>query len=102
MALTQGSSFVMGTETAQLSWSAFVLGLASTALIHLGEAAHPESGGISVDLQAARESIDVLDLLREKTRGNLTADEEQLFNSVLADLRVRYVKQAGGAPARRP
>lgn len=51
-----------------------------------------------MDLQAARQSIDVLDLLREKTRGNLTADEEQLFTSVLTDLRVRYVQRAGSAP----
>ena len=100
MPRTQGSSFVMGTESPPISWSAFVLGLASTTLIHLGEQPHPESGERKRDLAAARQSIDLLDLLREKTRGNLTAEEEELFTSVLADLRVRYVQAAGSAPSR--
>jgi hypothetical protein len=95
MPVTQGSSFVMGSATSTISFSAFVLGLASTALIHLGETANPESGGVAVDLEAARQSIDVLDLLREKTKGNLDVEEERLFTSVLTDLRVRYVKRSG-------
>jgi hypothetical protein len=94
MTLTQGSSFVMGREQATLSLSAFVLGLASTALIHLGETANPETGALAIDLQAARQSIDVLDLLKEKTRGNLTTEEEQLFVSVLSDLRIRFVHRS--------
>jgi Domain of unknown function (DUF1844) len=95
MPLTQGASFVMGSESAPLSFSAFVLGLASTTLIHLGEATHPEGDAVAVDLEAARQSIDVLDLLKLKTRGNLTPEEEQLFTSVLADLKVRFVQRSG-------
>jgi hypothetical protein len=94
MPVTQGSSFVMGSETPAISWSAFLLGLASTTLIHLGETPHPESGALGMDLTAARQSIDVLDLLKEKTRGNLSPEEERLFASVLTDLRVRYVKRS--------
>ena len=95
MAETRGSTFVMQTEDAPgLSFSAFVLGLASTTLIHLGAAAHPESGSMTVDLELARQSIDVLVMLREKTRGNLSADEEQLFASVLTDLRMRFVEKS--------
>ncbi len=98
MPRTVGSSFVMGADPAPLSFSAFVLGLASSALIHLGETPNPESGQVAIDLVAARQSIDVLDLLKEKTRGNLDPEEEQLFSSVLTDLRVRYVQRAGSGP----
>ena len=95
MAGTEGQSFTMGGE-AQLTFSAFVLGLASTALIHLGAHEHPELGKVVVDLPLARQSIDVLLLLREKTRGNLTADEEQLFSSILKDLQLRFVEKSKG------
>lgn len=79
----------------QLTFSAFVLGLASTALIHLGVHQNPETGSTTVDLVLARQSIDVLGLLREKTRGNLSPEEEQLFSSVLSDLRLRFVEKSG-------
>lgn len=90
---TTGETFTMhGGE--QLTFSAFVLGLASSALIHLGVHQNPETGSVNVDLISARQSIDVLALLREKTRGNLSAEEEQLFSSVLADLRLRFVEKS--------
>lgn len=96
MATHRGETFTMADEGgAPLSFSAFILGLASTALIHLGATPHPETGAATVDLPLARESIDALAMLREKTRGNLTSDEEQLFSSVLADLRLRFVEQSG-------
>jgi hypothetical protein len=94
MAEKRGSTFVMG-DAAPLSFSAFLLGLASTAFIHLGATPNPETGAMGVDLQLARQSIDVLTLLREKTRGNLTVEEEQLFTSVLTDLRMRFVEKSG-------
>lgn len=90
---TTGETFTMqGGET--LTFSAFVLGLASSALIHLGVHQNPDTGAITIDLTLARQSIDVLALLREKTRGNLSADEEQLFSSVLSDLRLRFVEKS--------
>jgi hypothetical protein len=98
MGETRGNTFVMGDTAAAastLSFSAFVLGLASTALIHLGATPNPETGAVAMDLPLARQSIDVLTLLREKTRGNLSADEEQLFTSVLTDLRMRFVEKSG-------
>ena len=70
----------------------FVLSLGSSAFIHLGDAPHPETGQKQVDLALARESIELLALLREKTRGNLTAEEERVFEDVLARLRLRYVE----------
>ena len=89
-----GPSFVMSEPEVPLSFSAFILGLASTALIHLGATPNPETGGREVDLLQARQSIDALDLLRAKTRGNLTEEEEQLFSSVLTDLRMRFVEKS--------
>jgi hypothetical protein len=97
MTAKTGETFTIRADDGQLSFSAFVLGLASTALIHLGAQENPETGTVAVDLVLARQSIDVLAMLREKTRGNLSQDEEHLFNSVLSDLRLRFVEQ-GAAP----
>ena len=94
MAPTSGESFTMQHSDEQLTFSAFVLGLASSALIHLGVHQNPETGKITIDLTLARQSIDVLALLREKTRGNLSAEEEQLFSSVLSDLKLRFVEKS--------
>ena len=94
MAPTSGESFTMQHSDEQLTFSAFVLGLASSALIHLGVHQNPETGSIAIDLTLARQSIDVLAMLREKTRGNLSAEEEQLFSSVLSDLKLRFVEKS--------
>jgi hypothetical protein len=91
--MTSGNTFTMGADN-QLSFSAFVLGLASSALIHLGVTANPETQTISIDLGLARQSIDILAMLADKTRGNLTLEEEQLFASTLADLRLRFVEKS--------
>lgn len=94
MVAKTGETFTMREDDGALSFSAFVLGLASSALIHLGAQQNPETGSVDIDLVLARQSIDVLAMLREKTRGNLSSDEEQLFNSVLADLRLRFVEKS--------
>ena len=60
-------------------------------LIHLGDAPHPESGEVKIDLGLAKQTIDILGMLEEKTRGNLTADEARFLEGLLADLRLRYV-----------
>lgn len=91
----RGETFVM-EDTESLSFSTFVLGLASSALIHLGEAPNPETGTASVNLVLARQSLDLLELLRQKTRGNLTIEEEQLFTTLLTDLRLRFVQREKG------
>ncbi len=93
----RSESFVMGAGQPgpDISFNTFVLGLASTALIHLGEAPDPETGTPRLDLALARETLGLLDLLRTKTRGNLDAEEERLFASVLTDLRLRFVQKSG-------
>lgn len=95
---TSGETFTMQNSGEELTFSAFVLGLASSALIHLGVHQNPETDSIAVDLTLARQSIDVLGLLREKTRGNLSVEEEQLFSSVLADLKLRFVEKSNAKP----
>jgi len=75
----------------------FVLSLASSAFVHLGDAPHPESGEVTeTDLPQAHQIIDILDLLREKTRGNLTSEESKFLENLLTDLRLRYVAKASG------
>jgi hypothetical protein len=69
----------------------FVLSLGSSALLHLGELEHPEAGASGKDLPLAKHTIDILAMLEEKTRGNLTPAEEKLIQSLLYDLRLRYV-----------
>jgi hypothetical protein len=77
----------------------FVLSLASSAFVHLGDAPHPDTGlPGEPDLALAHQTIDILAMLREKTKGNLTTEEEQFMDHLLTDLRLRYVtKQAGKA-----
>ncbi len=95
MAERRGETFVLGESSphGQISFSAFILGLASSAMIHLGDAQNPETNTTGVDLAMARQSLDLLDLLHEKTNGNLSSEEAQLFSSLLTDLRLRFVEK---------
>jgi hypothetical protein len=83
-----------------LDFSGFVLSLASSAMVHLGQVPAPEEAPAPRDLPAAKQIIDILALLEEKTRGNLEASEDKLLKSLLYDLRVQYV-DAQKAPAAR-
>jgi len=81
---------------AELSFIAFVLSLASTAAIHLGDLADPATGQKSeVNLEGAAQMIEILSLLEQKTRGNLTAEERQVLEQVLYELRLRFVEASG-------
>jgi len=75
-----------------LDFSTFVLSLSHSALINLGEAPHPETGKAAVSLPMARQTIDLIGMLEEKTKGNLTGDEERLLGQILFDLRMRFVE----------
>ena len=70
----------------------FVLSLGSSALMHLGELERPGAGAAEKDLPMAKHTIDILAMLQEKTRGNLTPDEGKLLESLLYDLRLRFVE----------
>ncbi|MFN3477072.1 MAG: DUF1844 domain-containing protein [Candidatus Methylomirabilales bacterium] len=79
----------------EASFTSLLLMLSSTALVHLGEAPDPLSGEKRQDLRQAKGAIDLLDLLKEKTRGNLTKEEEDLLDELLYDLRMRYLRATG-------
>jgi hypothetical protein len=66
--------------------------LSSSVLLHLGEIPDPQSGGKKKDMALAKQSIDILTLLKEKTAGNLTEEEKNLLENLLYDLRMRFVK----------
>ena len=78
----------------------FVFSLAHTAAVHFGDVPDPATGQtVPPNLAAAQQIIDILALLEEKTRGNLTAEERQLLEQILYELRLRYVEVGkGGAP----
>jgi Domain of unknown function (DUF1844) len=80
-----------GLEGEASLFSEFLMGIASSAFVYLGMVEHPGTGKREVDLEAAKESIDMLGMLREKTEGNLTNDEENLFENLLAELRMQFV-----------
>jgi hypothetical protein len=60
--------------------------------MHLGQAPHPETGSVEKTLPLARQTVDLLAMLEEKTKGNLSGDEERLLTQILFDLRMRYVE----------
>jgi hypothetical protein len=66
--------------------------LPGVALMHLGQAPHPETGSVEKTLPLARQTVDLLAMLEEKTKGNLSGDEERLLTQILFDLRMRYVE----------
>jgi uncharacterized protein DUF1844 len=76
-----------------INFSSFVLSLAATAAVHFGDRLEPGASAVGpVDLLAAGQMIDILGLLDEKTRGNLTAGERDLLETVLYELRLRFVE----------
>jgi Domain of unknown function (DUF1844) len=77
-----------------MSFNIFVLSLNASALIHLGQATHADGAETEVNVPMARQTIDILSMLEEKTRGNLTGEEERLLHQILFDLRMRYSKYA--------
>ena len=77
-----------------IDFSTFVLSLSTSALVHLGDVPGPD-GKADKNLPLARQTIDILAMLKEKTEGNLTAEESRTLDNLLYDLRLRYVKVAG-------
>lgn len=77
-----------------MDFPTFVLSLSHSVLVHLGDAPNPADGRVEVNLPLARQTIDLLDLLQEKTRGNLSGEEERTLSQALYDLRMRYVEVA--------
>lgn len=82
---------------ADISFTQFVISLASSAAMHFGDV--PEPGGTirpEPNLEGARQMIEILALLEEKTKGNLTMEERNILEQVLYELRLRFVEVSGG------
>src|SRR5690349_10822907 len=89
-------TFPFSMPDPNINFASFVLSLAATAAVHFGDRLEPgasEQG--PVDLEAAGQMIDILALLEEKTRGNLTAEERQLLETILYELRLRFIEAQG-------
>lgn len=82
-------------DESSVDFGAFLLSLGSSALVHLGELEHPDHSGTSRNLPLAKQTLDILGMLEEKTRGNLTADEHRLLEQLLYELRLKYVAARG-------
>lgn len=79
----------------EVTFSTFILSLASSTLVHLGEVPNPETGGIETNLQLAKHSIDVLEMLRDKTENGLEDQERTLLESILYELHMKFVIKCG-------
>ncbi len=79
-------------ELPRIDFATFVLSLSHGALVHLGDAPDPSGVKNAPDLELARQSIDLLSLMEEKTRGNLTGEEERMLANILSDLKLRFVE----------
>jgi len=75
-----------------VDFSSLILSLSHTAIMYLGYVPDPKSGKNNPDLQLARHTIDTIAMLKEKTTGNLTKDEQQLVENVLTELRLVFVR----------
>jgi hypothetical protein len=78
----------------EISFTAFMVGLSTQALMHLGEIADPQGDQPEINLAAAQQLIDIVGMLKEKTRGNLDKDEEGLIDAILFELRMKYVERS--------
>jgi hypothetical protein len=84
-------------EQSGVSFAAFIISLATTAAVHFGDLADPSTGErMQPDLAAAHQMIDLIGMLQEKTKGNLTADETKLVEDLLYELRMRFVQAQQG------
>jgi len=79
----------------EVNFSYFVLSLHTSALFHFGDFQDPDSGETEKNIEAAKQTIDILAMLKEKTAGNLSENERHLLDSVLFELRMRFVKESG-------
>lgn len=102
--VAQGKDFIMnecgggtydGSEPSKLpkvDFSTFIISLYSSALVQMGDMPDPVTGKRMKDLALARQTIDMIDMLKSKTKGNLDGEEEHLMSSLIHELKMAYVK----------
>jgi hypothetical protein len=79
----------------ELNFSTFVFSLGTSAMYHFGDIPDPVTKKAERNLEAVKQTIDILAILKEKTKGNLVEDEERLLESLLYELRMRFVRESG-------
>jgi hypothetical protein len=79
----------------QINFSTFIFSLNASAMVHLGIMDDPASGQKNKNLAMAKQTIDILSMLEEKTAGNLSSDEDKMLKGILYDLKINYVKEKG-------
>ena len=86
----------------QIDFSTFIMSLTSSAFYHLGDIADPETGKTETNLPAVHQTIDMLTMLREKTKGNLNEEENKLLEQLIYELQMKYVAKtkSTGAPGK--
>ena len=106
---SQESSNPTRTETEQqpkqpfqIDFSTFIMSLTSSAFYHLGDIADPETGKTETNLPAVHQTIDMLTMLREKTKGNLNEEENKLLEQLIYELQMKYVAKtkSAGSPGK--
>jgi hypothetical protein len=90
---TETKSSSENVQMPKIDFTTFVLSLNSSVLVNLGFETDPISGSKAVNLPIARQTIDILAMLEEKTKGNLSDDEKRLMTHILYELRLLYVKK---------
>ena len=99
--MPEGNGFIMkdgqkssGQSKAlpKIDFSSFILSLYSSGLVHLGKVEDPSTGEKKLDLALAKHTVDMIAMLEEKTRGNLSKDEENLLKSLLSEIRLAFVE----------
>jgi hypothetical protein len=79
----------------EMNFANFVISLSTTAMFHFGDFPDPVTKKAEKNIAAAKQAIDILGMLKEKTVGNLSADEKGILDAILFELRMRYVKEKG-------
>lgn len=78
----------------EINFATFLLSLHTSVLFHFGDFQDPATGETARNLPAAKQTIDILAMLKEKTAGNLDGDEQGLLDGILYELRMRYMKES--------
>jgi hypothetical protein len=94
-AASEAGKTPQGSQMPEISFASFIFSLSSSAFVSLGAIPDPNTGKTEKNLALAKQTIDILGLLREKTRNNLTQEEENLFDQMLYDLRMSFVREVG-------
>jgi hypothetical protein len=85
------------TSLPEIDFSTFLFSISSTALLHFGDFPDPTTNRKEKNLPMVKQSIDIIGMLKEKTKGNLTPEEDNLIDNILYDLRMRYIQEVNQA-----